>query len=50
MLIFLAIALLVLWLLGAFVFKIAGALIHLLLIVAAVVIVLRLVRGAKARM
>ena len=47
MLMFLAIALLVLWVLGAFVFKIAGAIIHLLLIVAAVVIVLRLLRGRK---
>lgn len=46
----LAIVLLVLWVLGAVVFKVAGALIHLLLIVAAIVIILRLVRGARARL
>ena len=43
----LAIFLLILWILGAFVFKVLGGLIHLLLIVAAVVIVIRLLKGRK---
>lgn len=42
-----AIILLILWLAGAFVFKVAGGLIHLLLLVAAVVIVYRLVTGRR---
>jgi hypothetical protein len=47
MLMFLVIALLILWALGAFAFKVAGGLIHLLLVIAAVVLVYRLVTGRK---
>jgi hypothetical protein len=43
----LAIILLVLWLLGGFVFNVAGGLIHILLVVALVVIVYRLVTGRR---
>lgn len=43
----LAIFLLVLWVLGAFVFEILGGLIHLLLIVAVIVIVVRMIKGRK---
>ncbi len=43
-----AAVLLVLWLLGFVVFHVAGALIHILLLVAAVVIVIRLLNGRKA--
>ena len=43
----LAILLLVLWVLGFAVFKIAGALIHLLLLAAVVVIIYRLVTGRR---
>ena len=43
----LAVILFVLWLLGAFVFKVAGGLIHLVLVVAVIVIVWRLVTGRK---
>ena len=39
--------LLVLWLLGAFIMPVGGALIHLLLVIAAVVIVYRLLTGRK---
>jgi hypothetical protein len=42
-----AIILLVLWLLGGFVFPVAGSLIHILLVIALVVIVYRLVTGRK---
>ena len=42
-----AIILLVLWLLGGFVFPVAGSLIHILLVVALIVIVYRLVTGRK---
>lgn len=41
----LAVILLVAWLLGFVVFHVAGGLIHLLLIVAVIVVVLRLVQG-----
>ncbi|MGH7663895.1 MAG: lmo0937 family membrane protein [Gemmatimonadaceae bacterium] len=41
------VVILVLWLLGAFVFNIAGGLIHLLLVIAAIVIVYRLVTGRR---
>jgi hypothetical protein len=47
MLMFLVIALLVLWALGAFAFKVAGGLIHLLLVIAVIVLVYRLVTGRK---
>ena len=42
-----AIILLVLWLLGAFVFPVAGGLIHILLVIAAIVVVYRLVTGRR---
>lgn len=42
-----ALILLVLWLLGFFVFPVAGGLIHLLLVIAVIVIVYRLVTGRK---
>ena len=42
-----AIILLILWLAGAFVFNVAGGLIHLLLVVALVVVVYRLVTGRR---
>lgn len=43
-----AVVLIVLWLLGAFAFKVAGALIHLLLILAVVAIVAHFARRARA--
>lgn len=43
----LAILLLVLWVLGAFVFEVIGGLIHILLILAVVAIVIRLVKGRR---
>jgi hypothetical protein len=42
-----AIVLIVLWLLGAFAFKVTGALIHLLLILAVVAIVAHFARRAR---
>jgi hypothetical protein len=39
--------LLVLWLLGAFVFPVGGGLIHLLLVIVLVVIVINLVQGRR---
>ena len=42
-----AIVLLVLWLLGGFVFSVGGSLIHILLVIAAIVVVYRLVTGRK---
>ena len=42
-----ALILLVLWLLGAFVFPVAGGLIHILLVIALVVVVYRLVTGRR---
>ena len=39
--------LLVLWLLGFFVFPVAGGLIHILLVIAVIVIIYRLVTGRK---
>jgi Family of unknown function (DUF5670) len=47
MLVTLAIILLILWLLGAFAFKVAGGLIHLLLVVAIIVIAVRFFTGRK---
>jgi hypothetical protein len=47
MLVTLAIILLVLWLLGAFAFKVTGGLIHLLLVVAVIVILIRFFTGRK---
>lgn len=42
-----AVILLVLWLLGAFIVPVGGALIHLLLVIALVVVVYRLVTGRR---
>ena len=42
-----AIILLVLWLLGAFVFPVAGGLIHILLVIAVIVILYRLITGRR---
>jgi len=47
MLFTIAIILLILWLLGAFVFPVGGGLIHLLLVIALIVIVYRLLTGRK---
>jgi len=44
----LVVVLVVLWLGGYFAFHIAGGLIHLLLVIAAVVLVIRLLRGERA--
>jgi hypothetical protein len=48
MLMVLVIALLILWALGAFAFKVAGGLIHLLLVIAVIVLVYRLATGRRA--
>jgi len=48
MLTVLIIVLLILWALGAFAFKVAGGLIHLLLVIAVVVLIYRLVTGRRA--
>jgi hypothetical protein len=48
MLLAVAVALLVLWVLGFFVVHIAGAFIHLLIAVAVVVVILHFVRGRRA--
>ena len=48
MLLTIALILFVLWALGFFAFHVAGGLIHLLLIIAVIVVVLHLVRGAKS--
>ena len=42
-----AIILLVLWLLGAFVVNVGGGLIHILLVIAAIVVIYRLMTGRK---
>ena len=47
MLFTIAIILLILWLLGAFVFPVGGGLIHILLVIALIVIVSRLLTGRK---
>lgn len=47
MLVTVAVVLLILWLLGAFAFKVGGALIHLLLVIALIVVVYRLITGRK---
>ncbi len=41
----LAVILLILWLLGAFVFPVGGALIHILLVLAVIVVLLRVITG-----
>ncbi len=43
-----AVILLVLWLLGAFIVPLGGDLIHLLLVVIVVVVILRLLQGQRA--
>jgi hypothetical protein len=45
MLAIIAVILLVLWLLGAFVVPVGGALIHILLVIAVIVLILHFVRG-----
>jgi hypothetical protein len=47
MLFTIAVILLILWLLGAFVFPIGGGLIHILLVIALIVIVYRLLTGRR---
>jgi hypothetical protein len=47
MLYILAVVLFVCWILGFVVFHVAGALIHLLLVIAVIVIIFRLVTGRK---
>ena len=42
-----AIILFVLWLLGAFVVNVGGGLIHILLVIAAIVVIYRLMTGRK---
>lgn len=41
------IILLVLWLLGGFVFEVAGGLIHILLVIAVIVVLYRLITGRR---
>lgn len=43
-----AIVLIVLWLLGLFVFKVTGALIHIVLIIGVVLLVLHFIRGRRS--
>jgi hypothetical protein len=43
----LAVILLVLWLLGFFAFHVGGSLIHLLLVIAVIVVVVRLLTGRR---
>ncbi|HEU4565653.1 MAG TPA: lmo0937 family membrane protein [Gemmatimonadaceae bacterium] len=43
----LAVILLVLWLLGAFVFPVAGGLIHVLLVIAVIVVLWQLISGRR---
>ena len=43
-----AVILLILWLLGAFVFPVGGSLIHILLVIAVIVIIYRLITGRPA--
>jgi hypothetical protein len=47
MLLTLAIILIILWALGFFAFHVAGGLIHLLLVIALIVVVVRLVTGRR---
>ncbi|MCE7026636.1 lmo0937 family membrane protein [Jiella avicenniae] len=42
-----AVILLILWLLGAFAFHVAGGLIHLLLVIAVIVVIYQLVTGRR---
>ena len=43
-----AVILVILWLLGAFAFHIAGGLIHLLLVIAVIVVIYQLVTGRRS--
>jgi hypothetical protein len=43
-----AVILVIAWLLGGFVFHVAGGLIHLLLVIAVIVVIIRLVQGRRA--
>ena len=43
-----AVILLILWLLGAFVFPVGGGLIHILLVIAVIVVIYRLITGRPA--
>ena len=47
MLFTIAVVLIILWLLGLFAFHVAGGLIHILLVIAIVVILLRVIQGRK---
>jgi hypothetical protein len=47
MLLTIAIILIVLWLLGAFVVHVGGGLIHLLLVIAVIVIIVHLIQGRR---
>ena len=42
-----AIILLILWLLGGFVFNVAGGLIHILLVIAVIVVLYRVITGRR---
>ena len=42
-----AVILLILWLLGGFVFPVAGSLIHILLVIAVIVVLYRIITGRK---
>ncbi|WAP69587.1 lmo0937 family membrane protein [Jiella pelagia] len=42
-----AVILIILWLLGAFAFHVAGGLIHLLLVIAVVVVIYQLITGRR---
>ena len=44
-----AVILIILWLLGAFAFHVAGGLIHLLLVIAVIVVIYQLVTGRRRR-
>jgi hypothetical protein len=48
MLVTIAVILIILWLLGAFVVHVGGALIHILLVIGLIVLVLNFVRGRSA--
>ena len=43
-----AVILLILWLLGAFAFHIAGGLIHILLVIAVIVVIWQLIAGRRS--
>lgn len=47
MLVTIAIILLILWAVGAFAFKVAGGLIHLLLVIAVIVVLYRIITGRR---